>query len=54
MTKGVDVLRAEHSEIAQLFGPISDPAEDRIAVLGELVPKMAAHLSADRPSFCQP
>jgi hypothetical protein len=44
----VDVLHRQHERVAELFGQVSHPDEDRPARLRELLQELAAHVAAER------
>jgi hypothetical protein len=44
----VDVLRAQHERVDELFGRVSSPDEDRAVVLRELLRELAAHVATER------
>jgi Hemerythrin HHE cation binding domain len=48
MEDAVTVLRAQHADFGPLFEAVSDPEADRVAVLGEIVRRMAAHVSVEQ------
>jgi hypothetical protein len=48
MDDALELLRHNHDQLEEHFARVSDPDVNRVETLGQLVPRLAAHMSAEQ------